>query len=169
MFEQHRARFVAYARRRIGDLSSMDAEDVIADVFFTLLEKADLVAQVENLSAYVYRSIANKLADYRGRNKPISPLDYVDDDQDEPLSERLADPSASVERYLERKDVQERLYEAIGKLEPKQRTVWIATEIEGRSFKELSRSWREPLGTLLSRKSRATKALQAMLKDLLAE
>jgi DNA-directed RNA polymerase specialized sigma24 family protein len=51
------------------------------------------------------------------------------------------------------------------KLEPKQRAVWIATEIEGYTFKELAAKWEEPIGTLLSRKSRATKILRKLLKD----
>lgn len=51
-------------------------------------------------------------------------------------------------------------------LEPKQRAVFIATEFDGKSFKELSELWHEPIGTLLSRKSRAMKALQTKLKDL---
>lgn len=143
----------------------MDAEDVIADVFFNLFNRADIAGQAENLIAYVYRAIVNRIADYRRRLKPGLSLDYVEPDGEAPLAERLADPSASIERHLEREDVKERLYQAIGRLEPRQRAVWIATEIEGRTFKELSLSWNEPIGTLLSRKSRATKALQAMLND----
>lgn len=167
LFAAQRAKFEGFVRRKAGDISLMDVEDVIADVFFNLFNQADIAGRVENLTAYVYRSLANKIADNRRRQKPGIPLDYAGQQDETPLSERLPDPSASIEKHLERKDVQERLYEALGRLEPRQRAVWIATEIEGRTFKELSRSWREPIGTLLSRKSRASRALQAMLIDLM--
>lgn len=54
---------------------------------------------------------------------------------------------------------------ALDVLDPKQRAVFLATELDGKSFKELSALWDEPIGTLLSRKSRAVKALKKMLND----
>ena len=63
----------------------------------------------------------------------------------------------------------QRLGQAIGRLEPRQRAVFIATELNGMSFRVLSEQWHEPLGTLLSRKSRAVKALRGMLKDFVDE
>ena len=67
---------------------------------------------------------------------------------------------------LENKELAQRLSNAIDQLEPKQRAVFIATEFDGKTFKELSERWSEPIGTLLSRKSRAMKALQNALVDL---
>jgi DNA-directed RNA polymerase specialized sigma24 family protein len=58
-----------------------------------------------------------------------------------------------------------RLSQAISALEPKQQAVFIATEMQGISFKSLSEQWNEPMGTLLSRKFRAVKTLQEMLQD----
>ena len=59
----------------------------------------------------------------------------------------------------------QKLTEAIGKLEPKQRAILVATELKGKTFRELSEAWDEPIGTLLSRKSRAVKALRQMLTE----
>jgi len=65
----------------------------------------------------------------------------------------------------ERVERMHRLTDAIGKLEPRQRAVLIATELKGKSFRELAEEWNEPIGTLLSRKSRAVKALRQMLEE----
>ncbi len=88
------------------------------------------------------------------------------DEEEEPLGDYLPDPGADIETLLARQDLRERLYAAISQLPPKQRAVWIATEIAGHTFAELSEQWDEPLGTLLARKHRATKTLQALLNDI---
>ncbi len=61
------------------------------------------------------------------------------------------------------------MFQALDELEPKQRAAWIATEIDGYTFRELAEEWGEPIGTLLARKHRATNALQKALKDLYEE
>jgi DNA-directed RNA polymerase specialized sigma24 family protein len=61
--------------------------------------------------------------------------------------------------------LREQLRVAIGRLSAKERSVWVAIEIEGRSFRELADAWGEPIGTLLSRKSRATARLRELLSD----
>jgi RNA polymerase sigma factor (sigma-70 family) len=71
------------------------------------------------------------------------------------------EPFAEEERILQ----MHRLTEAIGKLEPRQRAILIATELKGESFRELSEAWGEPIGTLLSRKSRAVKALRQLMDE----
>lgn len=157
-FQRERGKLLGYIRRKALDLSQMDAEDIVSDVLLNIFNKADFVAHIENLTAYIYRSIANKIVDYRRKNRSTISLEQ---------SENITDFTHNIDRVLQQRDLAERLYDAINKLEPKQRAVWIATEIQGRNFKELAAMWNEPIGTLLSRKSRATKALQASLKDFL--
>ena len=77
----------------------------------------------------------------------------------------MIDPDGDVESLVEKKEFVLRLRSALLKLEPKQRAVWVATELEGHTFKELSLTWGEPMGTLLSRKSRATQALRKLLQE----
>lgn len=163
-----RTRFMGYIRRKAAEMSPMDAEDILAEVSFDLFDKADIFRHVENLTAYIYRALANRITDYRRRKRVLS-LDYAVAENGLPLLALLADPQADPGQALQRKVVLERLYEAIGSLEPRQRAVWIATEIEGYSFRELAGMWDEPVGTLLSRKNRAVKALRAMLSDVLEE
>jgi RNA polymerase sigma factor (sigma-70 family) len=164
-----RSKFMGYVRRKAAEMSHMDAEDILADVVFNIFDKADIAGHIENLTAYIYRALANKISDYRRQKRPAVSMDNVDSENEMPLVDRLADPAADIEQTLERRDLRERLYDAVSRLEPKQRAVWIATEIEGSTFRDLSAEWNEPIGTLLSRKNRAVKALRAMLKDVVEE
>ncbi|MBP2662097.1 MAG: polymerase, sigma-24 subunit, RpoE, subfamily [Firmicutes bacterium] len=166
VFATQRSKFVGYIARKISGISYMDAEDIVADVLFNLFNKADISCHVENLTAYIYRSLANKIVDYQRKVKLMISIDQIGLEEETPLSERIADPRASIDKTLYQQELTERLYDAIGRLEAKQREVWIATEFEERTFKQLSIDWGEPVGTLLARKSRATKALQVMLKDV---
>ena len=67
------------------------------------------------------------------------------------------------EEALGREEAEDALAEAIEELPPAQRDVLVATELEGRSFKELAEKWQTPIGTLLARKHRAVKALRESL------
>ena len=78
----------------------------------------------------------------------------------------MADNAQDIPARMEQSERRKALAEVIGKLEPKQRAVIIATGLQGKSFRELSALWHAPLGTLLSRKSRAIKAMRTMLNDL---
>ncbi len=157
--------FLQYIRRRIKNISDMDAEDIVADVVFNVYNKVDIQYHIENILAYMYRSIKNKMIDYlRQPSKPLS-LDQPDESSGREILEFIVDASADIEIKMQQEELRNQLYGALMKLEPKQRAVWIATEIEGYTFKELAAKWGEPIGTLLSRKSRATKILRTLLKD----
>ena len=162
VIEQERAKFVAFVRRKAMDLSYMDAEDLVEDVLYNVWNRVDLTTPVEHLLAYLYTAFVNRIIDFRRRRRPTVSLD-AGNEGEEPLGDYLPDPNADIETRLTRQDLRERLYAAIAQLPPKQRAVWIATEIAGHTFAELSELWDEPLGTLLARKHRATKTLQALL------
>ena len=164
VIEQERAKFVAFVRRKAMDLSQMDAEDLVADVLFNVWNRVDLTTPVEHLLAYLYTAFTNRIIDFRRRRRQTVSLDAWNTEE-EPLGDYLPDPSADIETLLARQDLRERLYQAISQLPLKQRAVWIATEIAGRTFAELSEQWDEPLGTLLARKHRASKTLQALIND----
>ena len=161
-----RNRFLQYVKRKITDISDMDAEDIVADVIFNVYNKVDIQYHIENVLAYMYRSIQNRMTDHlRHSSRQIS-LDKIDEVSGVTILETLIDTHADIEMKLQKEQLQEQLGAAMMKLDPKQRAVWIATEIEGYTFKELSAKWGEPIGTLLSRKSRAAKVLKMILKDV---
>lgn len=166
-FAAENKKLKSYVRSKIQSISEMDAEDIVEDVMLNFLNRMGGSGRVDNLSAYVYRSLHNRTVDYyRAGSRTISLQSAMDEEGELPMLEFLADAAADVSSEAERKEFMRRLSQAISKLEPKQRAVFIATEMKGKTFKELSEEWQEPMGTLLSRKWRAVKALQEMLKDL---
>jgi RNA polymerase sigma factor (sigma-70 family) len=167
-FAAENKKLKSYVRSKIRSISEMDAEDIVEEVMLSFLNRVGSTGRVDNLSAYIYRSLHNRIIDYyRNGTRTVSLQSFLDEEGEIPLMEFLADSTANVSNEAERKEFMHRLSLAISKLEPKQRAVFIATELKGRSFKELSEEWNEPMGTLLSRKCRAVKALQEMLKDMI--
>lgn len=163
-------RLLRYVHARVRRISDMDAEDIVREVMLNLILRTDSGGPVENIAAYAYRSVRNKLADYHAEKARTVSLDgFREEDRAFSLREMLKDDAQDVPAKVERKELLHALGAAIDKLEPKQRAVVIATEFQGKSFRELSEAWHEPVGTLLSRKSRAVKALREMLKNQLTE
>ena len=148
----------------------MEVEDIVSDLMTDLFDRADLTDQVENIAAYIYRSVRNRAIDYLRRRARMVPLD----DQSGDDAEGVETPVLPEARYdmqgeLDALEIRRRLAAALDRLEPDQRAVWIATEIDGHSFHELAELWEVPVGTLLSRKHRAVAALQKELQDLRKE
>lgn len=165
-FTRDGEKMVRFVKSRVLRISEMDAEDIVADVMLSMVSKFETNGPVENIAAYAYRSIRNRIADYeRGRAKTTSLDDMADEDGELPLLSMLAANNEEPFQQEEQAERVKRLAEAIGRLEPRQRAVLIATELKGKSFRELSEEWDEPMGTLLSRKSRAVKNLKALLRE----
>ena len=145
-------RLVGYVRAWISDTADRDAEDVVQDVIERLFEKADVTEPVADLSAYLYRSLRNKVIDLYRKPKRAAEL-----------PEDLSDIRFEASAEMDREEARETLFEAIDELPPAQREVLVATELEGRSFKELAEEWETPIGTLLARKHRAIRSLKETL------
>jgi len=148
-----------YIRSRVSDY---DAEDILQDAVTGILSTGDLGA-VEEVSGYLYRSVRNRIVDrYRKRDRELP----VVDSEFSLFAETVTDmESGGVHEALERKELRDALFSAIDSLAPHERAVWIATELEGHTYAELAELWEEPIGTLLSRKSRASAKLRAMLAE----
>lgn len=166
-FSAQYRKLVRHFQANYSDLSDMEVEDIVSDLMADLFEKTDIMERVENVSAYVYQSVRNKANDYlRRRKKTVSFEDTVSDEADNPPRETVPEPRYDMTAELEASEIRDRLTKALDALEPNQREVWIATELEGYSFQDLSEEWGVPVGTLLSRKHRANAALQKLLQDL---
>ncbi|HET6450504.1 MAG TPA: sigma-70 family RNA polymerase sigma factor [Spirochaetia bacterium] len=146
-------RFVGYVRTRLDDTADMEAEDVVQDVVEHMFERDDAADPIVDLSAYIFRALRNRIIDvYRRRKTPT-----------EEMSGEIADIRYEAEEIVGREEAEEALAQAIEELPPAQRDVLVATELEGRSFKELAEKWETPIGTLLARKHRAVRALRESL------
>lgn len=166
-FQARKGQLLHYIRKNLRDSAERDAEDILQDVMLYILESSDPADPIENLAAYVYRSVRNRIIDqYRKPGKTVS-LDAPSVSDDKPaLSEILADLRYDTHNEVERREIMERIYEALDELPVEQKAVWAAIELEDRHFEELSILWEEPIGTLLARKHRATAALRKKLNDL---
>lgn len=158
-------KFKRYVQNKIQGATEMDAEDIVSDVMLKMISRSDELFSVENIAAYAYRSLRNKIIDYAREPKNVSLQSQIDEDEELSFMDILADQNFDVSKEAQKKEFVKRLHEALESIHPLQRSVFIATEIHGLSFKELSERLQTPIGTLLSRKSRAVKALQEKLKD----
>ncbi len=163
IFVREKERFVRFVRRQILHLSQADAEDIVQEVAYSLLRQANVANEVENLTAYIFRSLANRVTDFRRRRREL-PL-FDEEETSENIGFDPADPRPGPDQNFQQRELREQLITAIGSLNPRERAVWVATEIDGRSFRELAEAWNEPVGTLLSRKSRANQALRKRLSN----
>jgi len=147
-------RLVGYVRSWIADSADRDAEDIVQDVVAGIFEKADVTAPIADVAAYFYRSLRNRIVDaYRAAPKKAVAL-----------SEPVLDERYEASVQVDWKENSEKLFKAIDSLVPAQKSVLVATELEGRSFRELSEEWDVPIGTLLARKHRAIHALRKALE-----
>ena len=165
-YKEERPRMVAFVRKLISDVSDRDGEDIVQDVILSIWNSAD-ASPVENLSSYVYRSLRNRVVDaFRKAKDDISVNEKVCDDSGVTISDFLCDLKHSVEDESERKEISRLIFEALNLLRTEEREIICLTEFERMSFKECSRILGEPVGTLLSRKSRALKKMENILHQI---
>jgi RNA polymerase sigma factor (sigma-70 family) len=165
-FRKEKDRLVNYVRRWVDDTAEWDGEDIVQDVMVNLFNAADVTDPIESLSAYIYRSLKNRVVDtFRKRRRTLSLEGSIDAQGELRVKDMLFDGRYDVEAGLQRRELQVRLQEALEELSAVQREVFIATEIQGWSFRELSVQWGVPLGTLLSHKHRAVQKIRSALAD----
>lgn len=150
-----RSRLTRFVQGKLGGAPLEDAEDILSDVVLRLFERADLLAEVENVTAYLFRALANRVVETFRRRREV-PLDDLPPRPEEGHGE-------SPEIQLEQRQLRQRIDWALDQLNAAERAVWLAVEMDGWRFRELAEEWGEPLGTLLSRKSRANKSLKKLL------
>lgn len=166
-FGTEHKKLIWYVRGLIDDTAERDSEDIIQDVFLNIFDIADVAVPIENLAAYVYRSIKNRVIDILKKKKKESISLSLDEiEYNGIFSENGNGFTDVVSMEVESKEMKDLLYSAIDSLGEEYKEIIIQTEFEGKSFRELSESMRIPIGTLLSRKSRAMKILQKKLEKI---
>jgi RNA polymerase sigma factor (sigma-70 family) len=166
-FSRERKRLVGYVRTLIDDAADRDGEDIVQDVALGIFDKGDITAPIENFSAYVYQALRNRAVDYFRRRRNAASLDEeLPDYRGLVLADVLADLSNDASEAVTCEEIGRDLDCAIAMLDEKYRSVFLATEIDGRTFRELSEKWKVPIGTLLARKSRAMKKIRESLCEM---
>lgn len=161
---------ISYVRRNWQAVTEAEAEDIVQDVALNLFAKVDFNTPIENLFAYVYRSLKNKVIDLSRKKREDRLDDYEDLQSGENLIlRRLIDESADPDEIAEQEKMVKRMLKTIEELRPDQQEIIIATELEGYTFDELSQEMGIPIGTLLSRKHRAMAKLQKRMNEKLKQ
>jgi RNA polymerase sigma factor (sigma-70 family) len=169
-FERERGRLRSFIQKRVADAG--DAEDLLQDVFYELVEAYRLMKPIEQVGAWLFRVARNRIVD-RFRKKATEPLPArpVGVDEDEPLGldDVLPSPDAGPEALYARGVLFEELAAALDELPEEQLQAFVAHELEGRSFKELAEETGVGVNTLLSRKRYAVLHLRRRLRAIYDE
>jgi RNA polymerase sigma factor (sigma-70 family) len=172
---RERSRLRNFIRRRVPD--PRDAEDVLQDVFYELVEANRLLMPIEHVTGWMFRVARNRIIDLFRKKRQESFSDFVagatstDDVGDEllQLEELLPSPDAGPDALYARNVLLDELELALDELPEQQRDVFVAHEIEGRSFKEMSAETGVSVNTLLSRKRYAVLHLRERLRTIYDE
>lgn len=166
--ERERGRLRNFIRKRVRD--EADAEDILQDVFYELVETYRMMKPVEQVGAWLFRVARNRIIDlFRKRNPEILESEIagvVGEGERLTLEDLLPSPDAGPEAAYARSVLLDELDAAIDELPEEQREVFVAHELEGRSFNELAAESGVSVNTLLSRKHYAVLYLRERLREI---
>lgn len=158
-------RLRSFIRKRVAD--SGEAEDILQDVFYELIEAYRLMKPIEQVTAWLFRVARNRMIDLFRKNKPGSLNEPISNEEGcDTLEDLLPSPGLGPEAAYARSLLLDALDEALEELPPEQREVFIAHELMGQSFKEISAETGISVNTLLSRKRYAVLHLRSTLQSI---
>ena len=164
--ERDEPRLRSFIRKRVAD--SGEAEDILQDVFYELIEAYRLMKPIEQVTAWLFRVARNRMIDLFRRKKPgsLNEPAFSEEDDGDTLEDLLPSPDEGPEAAYARNLLLEALDEALEELPAEQREVFVAHELLGRSFKEISVETGISVNTLLSRKRYAILHLRGTLETI---
>src|SRR2546429_315900 len=165
--KREQSRLRNFIRRRVPDPA--DVEDILQEVFYKLCEANSLLMPIDHVTGWLFRVARNSVVDLFRKQKPerFSDNSVADEDDELPQWEDLLpSPDAGPEALYVRRVLLDELELALDKLPDEQREVFVAHELEGRSFKELSAESGVNVNTLLSRKRYAVLHLRERLQNI---
>jgi RNA polymerase sigma factor (sigma-70 family) len=168
--KREQSRLLNFIRRRVPD--PRDAEDILQDVFYELVEANRLLMPIEHVTGWLFRVARNRITDLFRKKKPESFSDNALADEDDELlqfEDLLPSPDAGPEALYARSVLLAALELAVDELPEEQRTVFVAHELEGRSFKQMAADTGVSVNTLLSRKRYAVLHLRERLHSIYDE
>jgi RNA polymerase sigma factor (sigma-70 family) len=168
--KREQSRLRNFIRRRVPD--PRDAEDILQDVFYELVEANRLLMPIEHVTGWLFRVARNRITDLFRKKKPESFSDSAVADEDDDvlqIEDLLPSPDAGPEALYLRNLLLDALELAVDELPEEQRKVFVAHELEGRSFKEMAAETGVGVNTLLSRKRYAVLHLRERLQSIYDE
>jgi RNA polymerase sigma factor (sigma-70 family) len=167
---EERSRLRNFIRRRVPDPS--DAEDIVQEVFYELVEANRLLIPIEHVTGWLFRVARNRIIDLFRKKKPETFGDAAVEGEGGELlriEDLLPSPDAGPEALYFRSVLFDELEVALDELPKEQRDVFVAHELEGRSFKEMAAETGVSVNTLLSRKRYAVLHLRERLQSIYDE
>jgi RNA polymerase sigma factor (sigma-70 family) len=167
---RERSRLRNFIRRRVPDPA--DAEDIVQEVFYELIEANRLLMPIEHVTGWLFRVARNRITDLFRKKKPESFSDAApvgESGEVLQIEDLLPSPDAGPEALYVRHVLLEELELALDELPEEQRDVFVAHEVEGRSFKEMAAETGVSVNTLLSRKRYAVLHLRERLQSIYDE
>jgi RNA polymerase sigma factor (sigma-70 family) len=172
--EQEQSRLRNFIRRRVPDPG--DAEDILQDVFYELVEANRLLMPIEHVTGWLFRVARNRITDLFRKKKPenfgdiaIAGSSADDEGPQLQIEDLLPSPDAGPDALFARNLLIDELESALDELPEEQREVFVAHEFEGRSFKEIAAETGVSVNTLLSRKRFAVMHLRERLQTIYKE
>ena len=167
---EERSRLRNFIRRRVPDPA--DAEDIVQEVFYELVEANRMLMPISHVTGWLFRVARNRITDLFRKKKAESFSDAAIEGEERELlrfEDLLPSPDAGPEVLYARGVLLEELEDALDDLPEEQREVFVAHEMEGRSFKEISDETGVNLNTLLARKRYAVFHLRERLQGIYDE
>jgi len=167
---KQRSRLRNFIRRRVPNPS--DAEDIVQEIFYELVEANHLLMPIEHLTGWLFRVARNRIIDLLRKKRPEAFSDAaVEGEGGEMLhiEDLLPSPDAGPEALYLRNVLHDELELALDELPQEQRDVFVAHELEGRTFKEMAAATGMNMNTLLSRKRYAVLHLRDRLQSIYDE
>lgn len=167
VMKRDRPRLRAFIRHYVGDPG--EAEDILQDVFFELLEAYRMMKPIEQVTGWLFRVARNRMVDLFRRRRSSSLSDQAGLDGDDraiTLEDLLPSAEEGPDAVYARRVILEALEDAIEELPSEQREIFLAHEVMGKSFKEYAAETGIGINTLLSRKRYAVQHLRRRLQAL---
>ncbi len=164
---EERSRLRNFIRKRVPN--EADVEDLLQEVFYELVEANRLLMPIEHVTGWLFRVARNRITDLFRKKRPETFSDAALEDENGELlqiEDLLPSPDAGPEAIYVRNMLLDELELALDELPDEQRDVFVAHEVEGRSFKELSAASGLNVNTLLSRKRYAVLHLRERLQSI---
>ncbi len=168
--KREQSRLLHFIRRRVPD--PREAEDILQDVFYKLVEANRLLMPIDHITGWLFRVARNRITDLFRRKAPESLSGAGAVDEDEELlrwEELLPSPEAGPDALYARNLLLDEIDAALDELPEEQREVFLAHEVEGRRFSEMAAESGISVNTLLSRKRYAVRHLRDRLQRIYDE
>jgi len=168
--KREQSRLRNFIRRRVPDPG--DAEDILQDVFYTLVEANRLLMPIEHITGWLFRVARNRIIDLFRKKKPESFSEAAvanENGERLHLEDLLPSPDAGPDAVYARNMLLNEIELALDELPEEQREAFVAHELEGQSFKEIAAETGVSVNTLLSRKRYAVLYLRQRLRKIYDE